>query len=504
MPASTQSKMARGAVWMVLFKLVERGLGLISTLILARLLAPADFGVVAMALSFIFMAELLSAFSFDVAIIHNQSATPSHYNSAWTCNFLLGLSITVLMVAIASPIATFYRKPELMWVVYALAFGPLLTGAENIGVVAFRKELDFRREFKFQVSRKLISFSVVVPLAFLLKSYWALVIGILLGKAAGTVISYLMHPYRPRLDFSKVRELFVFSRWLLVNNLVSYFKERSGDFFIGRLAGASSLGTYNIAYELANLPTTEISAPINRALLPGFAKMKTQEEIGSAYTNALGLLALLALPAAATIFAVAPFLVPTLLGKKWLDAIPLMQILAFNGALLLFHSSICSVLMGRGFPKRVTITNGCYTVILLAFLAFFFLGWPEVGVIGAAYAVLLTSVLCTPIYLYQMRRCLGLAPMLFLKAIARPMLAAGVLVASVTWLLPDYDPAMGIVVTLAWLSAGVALAVATYAASIFGLWVALHRPPGPEQMAMDRVHALWVSRFGDKFATHQP
>ncbi len=209
---------------MVLFKLVERGLGLISTLILARLLAPEDFGVIAMALSFIAMAELLSAFSFDTAIIQNQSATKAHYNSAWTCSVLLGLSITLLMISLAYPIANFYRKPELMWVVIALSFGPFLTGAQNIGVVAFLKELDFRKEFKFQVSRKFISFLIVVPLAFLFRSYWALVTGILVSKLAGTVISYLRHPYRPRPDLSKVGVLFNFSRWLLVNIYAGFFK----------------------------------------------------------------------------------------------------------------------------------------------------------------------------------------------------------------------------------------------------------------------------------------
>jgi len=500
LPKSTQNMMARGAIWMVLFKLVERGLGLISTLILARLLSPADFGVVAMALSFIAMAELMSAFGFDIAIIQNQSATKAHYNSAWTCNFLLGLSITVLMLAVAVPIADFYGKPELTWVVLALAFGPLLTSAENIGVVAFRKELDFRREFKFQVSRKFVAFAVVVPLAFILRSYWALVVGILLSKLAGTVISYLMHPYRPRLAFSKVRELFVFSRWLLFNNLVSFFKERSADFFIGRLAGASSLGTYNIAYELANLPTTEISAPINRALLPGFAKMVAPSEITSAYTNAVGLLALIALPAAAGIFSVAPFLVPTLLGLKWLDAVPLMQILAFNGALLLFHSSMCSILIARGFPARVTFSNACYTAILLTLLAIFFFSWREIGVVGAAYAALLTSVLCTPIYIYQMRNCLELPASLFVKAIVRPLFAATILVGVVRWFLPAFEPTMSVFVTVAWLAAGCILGFFTYLLVISATWWLAGHPAGAEQVLMQRVRELLVQRFGKRFA----
>ena len=245
---------------MVLFKLLERSLGLVSTLILARVLMPADFGVVAMAMSFVIMAELLSAFGFDVAIIQNRSATTEHYNTAWTGNLLLGALITTVMLVAALPIARFYQHPELVWVVSALAFGPLFTGAENIGVVAFRKELDFRREFRFQISRKMIAFCVVVPLAFLLRNYWALVIGTLVSKASSTVISYLMHPFRPRPSLSQLRPMLRFSRWLLFNNFVSFLKERSSDFFVGRLHGSQALGVYNIAYEFAHLPSTELSA----------------------------------------------------------------------------------------------------------------------------------------------------------------------------------------------------------------------------------------------------
>lgn len=495
MPHSTQTKIAKGAVWMILFKLVERGLGLISTLILARLLMPEDFGVVAMAMSFIAMAELLSAFSFDTAIIQNQKATQEHYNSAWTCSLLLGLVITLVMIALAVPIATFYNRPELAWVVIALAFGPLFTGAQNIGVVAFLKELDFRREFRFQVSRKLISFCIVVPLAFLFRSYWALVAGILVSKFGGVLISYLMHPYRPRLDFSKARELLVFSRWLLVNNAAGFFKERAADFFVGRMIGANSLGTYNLAYELANLPTTEIGAPINRALLPGFAKMHGPAEVSSAYTNAVGILALVALPIAAGMHALAPYLIPVMLGNKWLDVVPLMQLLAFNGALLLFHASICAVLIGRGFPARVMYANLFYTAMLLALLAGIFQYDKSIGVKGAAYAALLTSLLSTPVYLYQLRHCLGLQPFLFIKAATRPALASALLILMVQRVIPPYRVGTTFVSTFIWLLAGSIVALGTYVAAVLLVWHVAGRPVGAEHMLLQRLAKEWAQRF---------
>lgn len=501
MTQTVQHRMATGAIWMVLFKLVERSLGLISTLILARLLGPADFGIVAMAVSFIAMAELLTAFGFDIAIIQTPDATESHYHTAWTCNVLLNLSVTLLMLALALPIAHFYGKPEVAWVVCALAFGPLIAGAENIGVVAFRKELDFRREFRFQVSRKLIGFMVVVPLALWLRSYWALVAGMLVSKSAGTVMSYLMHPFRPHFELSRFRELFRFSRWLLFNSLVGFLKERCSDFFVGRLYGPASLGAYNVAYELAHLPTTEIGAPINRALLPGFAKMSTAEEVSAAYAGAVGVLAILALPAAAIIFSVAHFLVPVLLGPKWLSAVPLMQILAFNGALMLFHSSISAVLMGRGFPFRVGVANASYVVVLVALLFVFSM---RLGVVGAAYAALLTTVLCTPVYLYQIRHCLAIGPGVFLRAVARPLLAALLTAGALRLALPAHEPAMNVAVSALWLVGGSAAGVLLYTALTLGLWTLAGRPAGAERAVLDRLRSFAAQRFGGRFATPGP
>jgi len=479
--------MAKSAAWMVLFKFVERGLGLVSTVILARLLLPSDFGVVAMAMSFISMAEVLTALGFDIVLIHKQDASADHFHTAWTGNFLLGAAITSLMLALALPIAGFYHRPEVAWVVAALAFGPLVSGCDNIGVVVFRKELDFRREFRFQVSRKVAGFVITVPLAFVLRNYWALVVGMLFSRVAGTAISYLMHPFRPRFTLAHFGEFFHFSRWLLLNNVLEFLKDRSSDFFIGRINGATALGVYNISYEFARLPTSEISAPINRALLPSFARMTGREEIADAYRNAIGMLALLALPAAAGIFAVAPYLVPVIFGARWLEAIPLMQILVFPGVLFLLHSSIAAVLIGRGFPGRIATVNAIDAVLLLTLLAVL----PRYyGVAGAAYAVLITAVAGTPLFLHQVRRCLGVRAGVFAGAMIRPALASLLMAAFVHWLLPADGAAMPVAQAALWLLAGIATGMTSYAVLVLALWKAAGGPAGPERIMLDRARGL--------------
>ena len=235
--------------------------------------------MVAMAQSVIVMVQLLAAFGFDVALIRDRAATDEHYHTAWTLNVALGALISVIVLALAVPIAHFYGKPELVWVVCLLSLTSLFAGLENIGVVAFRKELRFRSEFVYQIGRKLVAIAVTLPLAWLLRSYWALVAGTLASAVATMVASYYAHPFRPRPTLAKARELLEFSRWLLVGNAVAFVRERSSDFFIGRLSGPAALGTYSISYEISNLPTTELSAPINRALMGKYIAEQTVKQM---------------------------------------------------------------------------------------------------------------------------------------------------------------------------------------------------------------------------------
>lgn len=469
---------------MVLFQFLDRALGMISILILVRLLSPADFGMVAMGLSFVAMAELLTAVGFDIALIQHPNPTDEHYHSAWTCNVIVGFTITIVLLAVAWPAAKFYRQVEVFWVMIALAFGPFLTSLENIGVVRFRKELQFRKEFTFRASRRLLAFVFTLPLAFLLRNYWALVGGILMTKLGGSMLSYMAHDFRPHISLAKVKELFGFSKWLLANNIVCFFKDHCTDFVLGRLHGPAPLGLYNISYEISRIPTADLSASINRALVPGFAKIDSGNELRAAYGYAMGILVLIALPAAAGVFAVAPYLVPVMLGDKWLESTALVEILAFNGAAMLFHSSIGSILVARGYPDYVTKTNGLYVLLLLGMLAGFVTTY---GVVGAAYAVLGTSVLMTPAFLYLMKRKIGVGAEVFARAIIRPALASILMALTVRWVLPTYERSMSMPHAVSLLVGGVALGIAVYAVAAGLLWMAAGRPVSAERIVLERI-----------------
>ena len=356
--AALSSRVAHGVMWMGGARLVVRLLGFISTLILARLLLPADFGVVALATSVIAILELFTTFTFDIALIQKPELTRSHLDTVWTLTLLFNALIAVLLVALANPAAQFYRESRLAPVLYVLSLNQVISGLANIGTVYFRRQLNFRKDFILQVSTKVAGFLTTIPLAFVLHNHWALVLGMLVSNLATTVVSYLMQSYRPRITLSAWRELLGFSVWLLLNNFFTFLRNRSSDLVIGRLLGAYSVGVFSLSFEIASLPTTEGVAAINRVVLPAYVKVALDERaLQQAFTKVLGVTALAMLPLCIGIAAVADLAVAILLGDRWVAAGPIVVALAIYSALSGLQTNTGPVYNALGKPKIIFLTG---------------------------------------------------------------------------------------------------------------------------------------------------
>ena len=166
---SVDRAMTKGALWMILAKFGDRGLGLVSTIILVRFLGPSDFGLVAMGMSVIAICELLGKLGLDVALIQNPCVTRRHYDTAWTICVILSAMTALLIVFVAAPAANFYGEPRLLPIFLTLALGSFISGFENIGTVAFQKELRFNKDFQFFFGKKLAAYysCIAVNLDFL-------------------------------------------------------------------------------------------------------------------------------------------------------------------------------------------------------------------------------------------------------------------------------------------------------------------------------------------------
>lgn len=472
---------------MVLFRALERLIGLVSTLILARLLMPEDFGIIAMAMSFVAILELLWTFSFDSALIQQKSADRSHYDTAWTLNIGLGIAIAAGLLAIAHPAASFYGDDRLVALIYCLAIGSFLQGFENVGVVAFRKELRFGAEFLYQLAKKASGFFVTIPLAFMLRNYWALVAGMVSIRLASLVLSYIAHPYRPRFSLAALGSLVGFSKWLFFNSVLFSIQTRAQDFVVGKLAGPNGLGLFSVAHDISTLPTTAVVFPINRAVFPGFAKLAEQPgALGGGYLNVMGITALLTLPAGLGIAATARLLVPVALGGKWIDAIPLIEVLAVYGSLAAMGSVFGPTFMALGRPRMLS----AFTVInVTLFVPAVVYGTRVAGLAGAAWACLAVVCLMMPASHWMASRALHIPGKEIFGRLWRPLTASAAMYALVRGFVHALDAQGSFSALLLNLIAAVALGVAAYAVVLYGLWFATGRPTGPEQTLTDAVLA---------------
>ena len=463
----------------------DKALGLASTMVLTRLLVPEDFGLVAMALAIVALLELLTNFSLDVALIQHPSPDRTHFDTAWTLGLIFGILIASALLLLAQPAAAYYRAPRvesLLQVMSAVAVvGPL----SNIGCVNFRRELAFDREFRFVLYRRLATLPVTIGLALVLRSYWALVLGTLFGSLAGVAISYAMHPFRPRLSLSRFRDLFHVSQWMFLNNLLQYVNGRAADFLIGRMQGPRSLGIYSLANEFGSMPTVELIAPVNRAAFPGYSRLAAERgDVVAAFLNVFAMVALIALPASAGIALVAHLLVPLLFGSQWVEAAPLMSLLALASGGLALWTNPGFLFLALGRVKVVTALLALQAGLTVAALAAFLTldiplapGWASLTVAGA---MVLPNLIA-------LRRFAGVRPASMLALVWRPVLGCFAMALVLGAVDSAPDVAHGPVALATGLASLVVAGALTYVGSVAAAWWVSGRPSGAEAYVLARL-----------------
>jgi lipopolysaccharide exporter len=483
-----KSRFLASGSWLIAAQGVERLLGLISIAILARLLTPADFGIVAVAGTVVAAVEILSAFGFDWALLRKHDLSADYLNSAWTLRVLLGLfTLTTLWLA-GPPAAAFYRLPQLTSVLLALGLGSFVGSVENIGTVYFRRDFAFHNEFLLRAISKLSGFLVTVITALMYRSYWALVAGMLAVRAGSTLASYALHRYRPRPSLTKARELVGFSSWLLIGNLVGYFSQRFYDLYLGRVFGPTANGLFSVAGELARMPVSEVAAPINRVAYSKYSEdVRANRGLAGSYLNIASLIWMVSLPMCAGIVAVAPEAVVLILGPRWADAETIIRLLALGTVFTVLTANTHYVYWALGHTRIVAIISavGAATVIPVTMLCSHFAGYKGVAL---AYAV--TNAFLVPVNFAMLWRLVGV------KFTDLWMHTWRVSVAAIAMLAVLYLAFPVPVHEFAWLAAMILIAkvsigVMIYVATTALLWWAAGRPDGPER---------WVVQLGLQWA----
>jgi len=477
------TSVARGAVLTVAMRWTDQLIGIVSTLILARILVPEDFGVIAMASMIIGLTDVLFDLGVNVALIQNRHATPSHFHTAWTLRLLQAAFAATVAFLCAPLAADYFDDSRIRPVVQVLSLGLLITAFENIGIVMFQKEMRFGLDFKFAFTKRIAGFLTTVSLALALNSYWALVFGALLGRVVGVALSYRMHPMRPRPSLEKVREIFSVSQWMMVRSILGYLTANVHKFVVGGRASASIVGGYTLADQISAMPSSELLQPLNRVLFPAFVRERENPEaLKRVFLLAQGVQALIAVPVSIGLLMLAPEAVGLLLGAKWMFIVPFVQVFALANVAQAVATSgdYLLITVGKVGQQNIVpvaqLTVFVSTVVALPHAGALEIAWLRVA---AIFAGLVASVclLLHAVPFVALRDIVG--------SVHRPIVASAVMALGLWQLPPWFSP--GIVLGLIVKSL---VGAALYCLCVYLLWRIERRPDGSERYVTGKLILL--------------
>jgi O-antigen/teichoic acid export membrane protein len=473
-----------GAVWMLITRVLVKSLGLISSIVLARLLAPGDFGLVAIAMSIYAFILLFGSVGFNSALIQKAEATNHDYDAVWSLGIIFGFFAGIVFILNANNIAIYFNDERLVPIIYCVSILFVINGFVNTGVVKFQRELNFKRELKFQLIPKLISFCSTLSLAYILQNYWALVIGMLVHQLMITITSYVMSRYKPKFRISGIRKLFNFSKWIMLNQFFYYINNRSMDLIVGKLISTRASGIYNISLEIASIPVTEVVAPINKSAFPAYSRaQKDLSQLQELFLQTITLIGYISIPAVFGVFFVIDIFVPVVLGEQWNDTIVIIEYLSIASLFLGLSSNAGYLLIALGKPFISTLNAFLRTLLLItsAIILINLYGLPgaAMGMVISSIAGFFLAYLFTAYYSQ-------LNIFTILAVFFRPLVAALVMAFSLTLLKQQYF----IDLSLSSLVATVLAGIIVYCFSIFLVWLLLGKPEGVESFLVKKIKYL--------------
>jgi len=474
-----------GASFMVLLRLSFRLVGIVSTLVLVRVLSPSDFGLFGLVTGASAVLDTLSQLSLQIALLRMPAPSKAHFDTAWTLGILRALLFALMLAGCATFLSDFVHDARLQAICYALAAIIFLQGFENIALVEYQREFRYDKVFLYQLVGKLSGFVIGLAAAFLLRNYWALVIGTAVQRLFVIPLGYAMRPYRPRFDLSEWRHFFHFSKWLMVTNTLWVVDGSMIMFVLGRIVGASGIGLYQIANQVGSLPASEIAAPIRDPAAAGYARAsKSPDLMRQSFLENLGLLVAVVMPLSLGIAVMAEPITLIFLGAKWAAATPVMAycaLFALFDCIAHFPGALYIVLDRQRtlvYVLAVTLAIRVPAVIIAAKLG---------GMTGAMMALTASAFLNMFIWNGALPAILNLKLSDILRVTWRSILAGVVMMAAVYLMMkswPASDMALLRFVAIALAGGVVLLAVQ------FSLWMISGRPHSAESMALSLAATL--------------
>ncbi len=423
-----KEKAVTGVFWSFIERFGSQFILMLSQIILANLLSPKDFGMFAMLTIFIAISQTFIDSGFDNALIQKNDVTDSDYSTVFYFNIIIAVVIYIILFFAAPYVADFYNTPVLELVMRVVCFSLVFSSFGLIQFVKFKIDMDFKSIANVVLIANLLSSVIAIIMAMLGYEIWALVAQIMGLYFFRTLFFWIKSSWRPKWHFSfkSFKSMFSFGSKLLMAGLLNEVFENIYNVVIGRMFPAASLGFFDQAKKMQNIPITTLAKIVGNVTLPAFSKVQNQKEkLQYGFDKSIKFQSFLSFPMMAGLAVVAEPVISFLIGDKWLPCVPYLQLMCIAGMIYTLHTSNLNILVVKGrsdlFLKLEIIKK-----IIIVIAIIIGLNW---GILGLVIGQVVTSFISLIINAYFTRKLIDFGVIKQIKAIKSTMLLTIVMVA---------------------------------------------------------------------------
>lgn len=403
-------RMATGSAWLAADKLASQVSSVIRLGILARFLAPTDFGIMAIVVLVMNALDTFTTPGFTEALIQRRGEIEAFFPSVFTINVLRAICLSSLIALLGPFAAAFFGRPDAAIVIQIAAVVMFIRSLDSPAIANVHRALRFKTYFLWDTSSTIAGLASALVLAPLLRNVWVLLISLLISELTGVIGSYVVAPWRPRfhLEWRLVKELNKFGRWVVLGSAIAFLSLQLDNIVVGRVLGATSLGFYEVAFRISQLPSTQISAIAGMVAFPSLSRVVNDpDRFRTIYLRLVSILFALNFVIALTLVIFAEPIVHYALGDQWSASVPILRILSVAGFIRSMVAIGGRVFYATGRPKLDVYMNLARIVVFVTIVYPATRRW---GLEGTSVSVVIAIACVVPMYLLLMFKSVGVRP----------------------------------------------------------------------------------------------
>jgi len=391
MQDSLKQRAISAMMWTASGKVGTLVIQFVSNMVLARLLLPSDFGTIGMLMIFMAVSDVFISGGFGQALIQKKDVSHVDYCTVFFWNLVASVCIYVVLFFCAPLIAHFYNMPDLSSVLRIYSISLIISGLSVIQNTQLQKSLQFKKLYIRTIIATLLGTAVAIFMALSGFGIWSLVISSLVSSFFGSLLLWIVSPWRPSLVFSWVsfKGLFNFGSLMALSSIVDQLYQEIQGLLIGRIYSASDLGYYTQARKLQNIPTTSLSQIVSQVTFPVFSKIQNQKDhLKESVRKVSKAVTFLNFPLMMMLAVIAPSLIRLFYGQNWDASIPYFRVLCFVGmfyTILTTNNSVIKSLGKSGIFLKIRLIQRFVGITLVCVGASF-------SIMGMLYALLISNI----------------------------------------------------------------------------------------------------------------